>query len=79
MRQNGKHLKGVAQPQRGWRKAIVKDGLGLWPNVLNGSNTADDNGEKYAIHFVPRRILIDPSGKIIGRFGDNNNSDEGLD
>jgi thiol-disulfide isomerase/thioredoxin len=57
--------------QRGWKKAIMKDGLGLWPNLLNGSNTDNDIGDKYAIHFVPTRILIDPSGKIIGRFGDN--------
>jgi hypothetical protein len=33
--------------------------------------TDNDIGEKYAIHFVPTRILINPDGKIIGRFGDN--------
>lgn len=59
------------ETQTGWKKAITHDGLGLWPNVLNGSNTDNDIGEKYAIHFVPTRILIDRSGKIIGRFGDN--------
>jgi thiol-disulfide isomerase/thioredoxin len=57
-----------------WMKAIKKDGLNLWPNVLCGAGTDNDIGDKYAIHFVPTRILIDPSGKIIGRFGDNNNA-----
>ncbi|MGZ3778309.1 MAG: redoxin domain-containing protein [Mucilaginibacter sp.] len=70
----GLNIIGVAwddDTQAGWKRAITKDGLGLWPNVLNGSNTDNDIGVKYAIHFVPTRILIDPSGKIIGRFGDN--------
>jgi len=70
----GLNIIGIAwddDTQTGWKKAIIKDGLGLWPNVLNGSNTDNDISEKYAIHFVPTRILIDPSGKIIRRFGDN--------
>jgi len=54
-----------------WKKAIKKDGIGLWPNILRGTGSADI-GDKYAIHFVPTKILIDPSGKIIGRWGDNN-------
>jgi thiol-disulfide isomerase/thioredoxin len=78
----GLNIIGIAwddDTQTGWKKAMMKDGLGLWPNILNGSNTDNDIGEKYAIHFVPTRILIDPSGKIIGRFGDNNNSDAAMD
>ncbi|HWD88480.1 MAG TPA: TlpA disulfide reductase family protein [Mucilaginibacter sp.] len=63
-----------------WKKAIKKDGLGQWPNVLNSTNSPDDISDKYAIHFIPTRILIDPDGKIIGRFGDNqSNADELLD
>lgn len=62
-----------------WKNAIVKDGIGLWPNVLSGSGTENDINDKYAIHFIPTKILIDPTGKIIGRFGDNNNSDIGMD
>jgi len=70
----GLNIIGIAwddDTQIGWKKAIIKDGLGSWPNVLNGTNTDNDIGEKYAVHFVPTRILIDPSGKIVGRFGDN--------
>jgi peroxiredoxin len=63
-----------------WKKAIKKDGLGQWPNVLNSSNSPDDISDKYAVHFIPTRILIDPDGKIIGRFGDNqSNADKLLD
>ena len=63
-----------------WKKAIKKDKLYQWPNVLNGSNTDNDISDKYAIHFIPTRILIDPTGKIIGRFGDNQyNADVFLD
>ncbi|MGZ3751796.1 MAG: TlpA family protein disulfide reductase [Mucilaginibacter sp.] len=62
-----------------WKNAIAKDGLGIWPNVLSGSGTENDLSDKYAIHFIPTKILVDPEGKIIGRFGDNNNSDVGMD
>jgi thiol-disulfide isomerase/thioredoxin len=66
--------------ETGWKKAIKKDGLDQWPNVLNSSNTPDDISDKYAIHFIPTRILIGPDGKIIGRFGDNQpNADVLLD
>jgi len=57
--------------EKGWKNAIKKDKLYQWPNVLNGSNTDNDISDKYAIHFIPTRILIDPTGKIIGRFGDH--------
>ncbi|HVV55238.1 MAG TPA: TlpA disulfide reductase family protein, partial [Mucilaginibacter sp.] len=71
----GLNIVGIAwddNTQQAWRQAIKDDGTGIWPNVLNGSGTKNDIGEKFAIHFVPTRILIDPTGKIIGRFGDNN-------
>lgn len=61
--------------QPGWKEAIEKDHLGQWPNALCGAGTDNDIGDKYAIHFVPTRILINPDGKIIGRFGDNDSSD----
>jgi thiol-disulfide isomerase/thioredoxin len=62
-----------------WKNAIAKDCLDMWPNLLLGAETPNDIGDKYAIHFVPTKILIDPDGKIIGRFGDNNNRDYELD
>jgi thiol-disulfide isomerase/thioredoxin len=65
--------------QEAWKKAIARDSLIAWSNVLSGGESDDNISEKYAIHFVPTRILIDPTGKIIGRFGDNNNSDVNMD
>ncbi|HXD79412.1 MAG TPA: TlpA disulfide reductase family protein [Puia sp.] len=60
-----------------WQKAIEKDGTDLWPNVLRGLDWAamrkgekspDDLDNKFGIHSLPTKILIDPSGKIIGRY-----------
>ena len=31
----------------------------------------DDMDEIYGISTIPTKILIDPTGKIIGRFGDS--------
>jgi peroxiredoxin len=62
------------QSTEAWKKAIAKDKLDQWPNVLSGTGTTDDISDKYAVHFIPTKILIDPTGKIIGRFGDNNNA-----
>ncbi|HZX59467.1 MAG TPA: TlpA disulfide reductase family protein [Mucilaginibacter sp.] len=70
----GLNIIGIAwddDTKEAWKKAMKKDKLTLWPNVLCGVGTDNDIGEKYAIHFVPTRILINPDGKIIGRFGDN--------
>jgi len=57
-----------------WKNAIAKDKLGEWVNILSGAGTDNDINDKYAVHFVPTKLLIDPSGKIIGRFGDTNNT-----
>jgi thiol-disulfide isomerase/thioredoxin len=71
----GLNIIGIAwddDTKEAWKKAMIKDSLTEWPNVLCGVGSDNDIGEKYAIHFVPTKILIDPDGKIIGRFGDNN-------
>ncbi|MNY67365.1 hypothetical protein D3C86_2049380 [compost metagenome] len=40
----------------------------------------EDISERYGISSLPTKILIDPSGKIIGRYGDRNGgSDQDLD
>ncbi|MES2777888.1 MAG: TlpA disulfide reductase family protein [Bacteroidota bacterium] len=64
-----------------WRKAVGKDGIGVWKHVLRGLDLARvKNGDvknhpgeisdsKYGITALPTKILIDPSGKIIGRYG----------
>lgn len=72
-----------------WKKAVDQDQIGIWHHVLRGldmdlrmknlPNPADIS-EKYGISSLPTKILIDPSGKIIGRYGDTNGgSDEDLD
>lgn len=64
-----------------WKKAVEQDGIGIWHHVLRGldmklrmSNLPNpgDIAEQYGISSLPTKILIDPSGKIIGRYGDNN-------
>lgn len=69
-----------------WRKAVDKDGIGVWKHVLRGlKRTADgfdrseDKSEAYGIHTLPTKILIDPSGKIIGRYGGGGEDDEAMD
>jgi len=56
-----------------WKKAIIQDKTAQWLNTLSGIGTPDDINDKFAVHYLPTKILIDPAGKIIGRFGDNNN------
>jgi peroxiredoxin len=63
----------------GWKVAVNKDETCIWPNLLSGVGTENDLNDKYAIHFTPTKVLIDPTGKIIGRFGDNYNQDLGMD
>ena len=62
-----------------WRKAIKEDGLEAFHHVLRGLKVDRSNGgykfdrtndisEKYAIHFLPTKYLIDREGKIVGKF-----------
>lgn len=60
-----------------WKQAVAKDEL-PWKHVLRGADrkllkvgkTSDkDISEKYGIHTLPTKILINPEGMIIGRYG----------
>jgi thiol-disulfide isomerase/thioredoxin len=72
-----------------WKGAVAKDGVGIWNHVLRGLNmdlvrkrlpNPYDINEQYGIHTLPTKILIDPQGKIIGRYGDNiGGTDEDMD
>lgn len=63
-----------------WHKAVKKDEIGIWRHILNGnSRQGNDIGNKYAIHSLPTKILIDPSGVIIGRYGADGDDDEAMD
>lgn len=61
---------------KAWEQAIKKDGTDIWYNILQGA-TESKNGEtdisasitdKYGIHALPTKILIDREGIIIGRY-----------
>lgn len=65
-----------------WRKAIKDDGVGMFYHVLRGLrsyrdangrpryDTSNDVSTQYAIHYLPTKYLIDPQGKIVGKFDD---------
>ena len=69
-----------------WKKAIAKDGTDMWNNVLrgmdwekvrNGEANDKDISEKFGIHSLPTKILIDKNGIIIGRY-DKGTEEEAL-
>jgi len=72
-----------------WKKAVETDRIGVWHHVLRGLNmelamknlpNPADISNKYGISSLPTKILIDPEGKIIGRYGDKNGgTDQDLD
>ena len=49
-----------------WIKAIKDDGL-AWTQVSDLKYWYNDAAAKYHIQSIPQNLLIDPSGKIIGR------------
>ena len=83
----GMEIIGISDDDRNhdaWKKAVEKDGL-PWKHVLRGldiqkklSNEPNDRdiSEKFGIHTLPTKILIDPFGMIIGRYGEE---EEALD
>jgi len=63
---------------KAWKKAMKKDGTGIWRNVLDGAVFTKDPIDKspsisneFAIHSIPSKILIDKNGIIIGRYDEN--------
>lgn len=61
-----------------WKAAITKDKIDGWKHVLRGlkrKNNAYDTShsinEKYGIQSLPTKILIDPQGKIVGRYSED--------
>lgn len=74
----GLEIVGIASDTspKAWRNAVEKDGVGLWHNILSGlqqnENWAEDRSQwisaKFGVFLYPTKILIDKSGKIIGRY-----------
>jgi thiol-disulfide isomerase/thioredoxin len=71
-----------------WKKAVEKDGIGVWKHVLRGldmkkkmanQENPEDISDYYGIHSLPTKILIDPQGLIIGRYGGGGENDEAMD
>lgn len=88
----GLDIIGVADDDKAeaaWKKAVAQDKIGIWHHVRRGLNwdlamkrlpNPNDISEKYGIHSLPTKILIDRTGKIIGRYGDSfGGSDEDMD
>ncbi len=77
---NGLVVLGVSDDDRdstAWKKAIAKDGTGIWHNVLRGLDwdkirnhqpNDKDISEKFGIHSLPTKVLIDPQGMIVARY-----------
>ncbi|MBC9934538.1 TlpA disulfide reductase family protein [Chitinophaga qingshengii] len=68
---------GVADDDRNenaWKAAVAKDEL-PWKHVRRGADMSrlqdnpNDISLKYGIHSLPTKILINPEGVIIGRYG----------
>ena len=64
-----------------WRKAVADDAL-PWQHVLRGFKMIDgkpdlsnDISAGFNISSLPTHVLIDPSGKIIGRYGEGDPHD----
>ena len=78
--------------QDAWRAAVEKDGIGVWKHVLRGldiervkkgdykNHPNEISDSRYGINSLPTKILIDPTGKIIGRYGgEGGEEDEVMD
>ncbi len=68
-----------------WKKAVAQDGL-PWQHVLRGLKMVNgqfdrstDINESFNISTLPTQILIDPTGKIIARYGDGGEDHAMLD
>lgn len=71
-----------------WKKAVAQDGIGIWKHILRGLNmekrqrnepNPEDISDKFGIHSLPTKILIDPQGMIIGRYGGGGEDDAAMD
>lgn len=72
-----------------WKKAVEKDGVGVWRHALRGLeykkgtyekiNVEKDINAGYNIHSLPTKILVDPKGIIVARYNGSEEEDKKLD
>lgn len=66
-----------------WKKAIKEDGIAVWKHVLNEKWTTPEGESSISHQFItislPTKILVDPNGVIIGRYGEGGEDAEALD
>jgi hypothetical protein len=58
----------VDSPEYQWKRTI-DDLPANWRHVLNGTGS-EDFATRFDVHVLPLRFLIDPSGTVVGRFAD---------
>ncbi|EDM38474.1 thioredoxin family protein [Pedobacter sp. BAL39] len=90
-KKNGFEIIGISDDdskQDAWRAAVEKDGIGVWKHVLRGFSMSQtevspdmntDITVRYNVRSYPTKILIDPSGKIIGRYVGSGEDEKELD
>lgn len=85
----GLEIIGISDDDRdndAWRKAVAKDEL-PWRHVLRGMkydpakgyDRTNDISDLFGVHSLPTQILIDPGGKIIGRYDEGAASVKAMD
>ena len=64
--ENGFEIISISQDQKTdvWRKAIEKDGVGIWRNVQDKNKLIS---ELYAVKSLPQNIVVGKEGRIIGK------------
>ncbi len=85
----GFEIIGVSDDDRNpdaWHKAVEQDQIHIWKHVLRGlkhengkfdrSNSISD---QFGISTLPTKILVDPNGIIIGRYGGDGEDDIAMD
>lgn len=88
----GLEILGVSDDDRNeekWKKAVEKDGIGVWRHVLRGLqykegtyekiNIDQDISEGYNISTLPTKILVDPNGIIVARYDGGEEDDKKMD
>lgn len=74
--------------EEAWKKAVAQDKIGVWKHVLSGydqekrmrgEKNENHIGEKYGIATLPTKILVNPKGVIIGRYGESEEDAEAMD